>query len=90
MNTYTPEEIGQSVFHIEEAKVEGSEVVLSALVDRYNNEAEACLIRFPIPPEYQGHEAEVPQFSGMHMVGFEHGLLADARTVWGYVCPCNF
>lgn len=89
-STYSIQEIGRAVFHINTARVEDGKIVLEVLIDRCNNEVEQSLIEFPTPPEYQGKEEYIPEFCGMHMMGFEGGQLADARTVFGYVCPCSF
>lgn len=89
MKTYTLEEIGTHVFHINEASVVGGNVRLEVIVGRHENEVEACQIEFPLPPAYAGQEEHISGFSGMHMVSFQDGLLADARSVWGYSCPCE-
>ncbi len=90
MNTtiYTVEQIGRRAFHLESIEFLSGECHLQIILSEDNSQEEATVI-YEYPPEFAEVVEALAEACPIHMVGFQDGLLADAKSVWGYVCPCN-
>ena len=87
------EGMGHRVFHIESIAIKGSDALLEVVFRGDDNGWEKDMLIYPFPPDFLPVLEALKDACPVHMVGFQEQdgkmYLADARTVWGYLCPCN-
>lgn len=92
MTTHTSAEVGRKAFHLQSIEIKEGVATLSIIVV-IDNAPEEWVVEYVPPSAFIPVVEALAEVCPMHMVGFEtdeEGLkLADARTVWGYVCPCG-
>jgi len=90
----TPTTLGNKAFHLESLSYSGGNTAqLDVLYRDRDNGIVRETVEYAVPPGFGEVVKALAGQCPMHMVGFQEQdgqlYLADARTVWGYSCPCN-
>jgi hypothetical protein len=85
---WTVARVGRKPFHLEVIDLGHETAQLHAIIAQ-ENVAQKIIIDYEFPPDFASVMQALAERAPIHMVGFEDGLLADAHSVWGYVCPCQ-